>query len=257
MGGLPVQQMRHDLPQTEGAGSRHGAVPSLSIGRVKTNPFHRTARTLPGLALTLSLALMSASTFPAIDSKAGKFYEDALTRYEKKDYPGAIVQLKSALQADRSMLPVHVLLGKTLMANGEVVAAEAAFTEALRLGVNRTEIAVPLARAVMAQGRQKEVVEQERFQLAGLSADTQYYYRFIGGGARLKYALSCASVDLTAGKKPQDSLSTIQVRVEIPSAIVPYGKPVTLNASASGGKAPYSYAWSTGCKSVKRTIACE
>lgn len=173
MGGLPVQQMRHDLPQTEGAGSMHGAMPSLSIGRVKTNPFHRTAKTLPGLALTLSLALMSASTFPAIDSKAGKFYEDALTRYEKKDYPGAIVQLKSALQADRSMLPVHVLLGKTLMANGEVVAAEAAFTEALRLGVNRTEIAVPLARAVMAQGRQKEVVEQERFQLAGLSTDTQ------------------------------------------------------------------------------------
>ena len=71
---------------------------------------------------------------------------------------------------------------------------------------------------------------------------------------RLKYALSCASVDLTAGKKPQDSLSTIQVRVEIPSAIVPYGKPVTLNASAGGGKAPYTYAWSTGASGQRASV---
>jgi hypothetical protein len=71
---------------------------------------------------------------------------------------------------------------------------------------------------------------------------------------RLKYALSCASVDLTAGKKPQDSLSTIQVRVEIPSAIVAYGKPVTLNASASGGKAPYTYAWSTGASGQRASV---
>ncbi|TXT20228.1 MAG: Dipeptide transport system permease protein DppC, partial [bacterium] len=71
---------------------------------------------------------------------------------------------------------------------------------------------------------------------------------------RLKYALSCASVDLTAGKKPQDGLSTIQVRVEIPSAIVPYGKPVTLNASASGGKAPYTYAWSTGASGQRASV---
>ena len=71
---------------------------------------------------------------------------------------------------------------------------------------------------------------------------------------RLKYALSCASVDLTAGKKPQDALTTIQVRVEVPSAIVPYGKPVTLNASASGGKAPYSYAWSTGAAGQRAAV---
>jgi hypothetical protein len=71
---------------------------------------------------------------------------------------------------------------------------------------------------------------------------------------RLKYALSCASVDLTVGKKPQDALSTIQVRVEVPSAIVPYGKPVTLNASAGGGKAPYRYAWSTGASGQRASV---
>lgn len=71
---------------------------------------------------------------------------------------------------------------------------------------------------------------------------------------RLKYALSCASVDLPAGKQAHDSLATLQVRVAVPGAIVPYGKPVTLNASASGGKAPYSYAWSTGASGDRASV---
>lgn len=71
---------------------------------------------------------------------------------------------------------------------------------------------------------------------------------------RLKYTLSCANVELTAGKKPQDTLSNIQVRVEVPSAIVPYGKPVTLNASASGGKGPYRFAWSSGASGQRASV---
>ncbi|HNQ03039.1 MAG TPA: hypothetical protein PKH69_00355 [Thiobacillaceae bacterium] len=71
---------------------------------------------------------------------------------------------------------------------------------------------------------------------------------------RLKYALSCANVDLPAGKQAHDSLSTLQVRVAVPSAIVPYGKPVTLNASASGGKAPYRLAWSNGASGERVSV---
>ena len=76
----------------------------------------------------------------AVDSKASRYYEDALVRYEKKDIPGTIIQLKNALQVDKTLLPVQVLLGKALMQNGEVAAAEVAMLEALRLGVNRAEI---------------------------------------------------------------------------------------------------------------------
>jgi hypothetical protein len=47
-------------------------------------------------------------------AKASRFYEDALQRYEKRDISGAIVQLKNALQADKTQLSVHVLLGKAL-----------------------------------------------------------------------------------------------------------------------------------------------
>ncbi|WP_367849396.1 XrtA/PEP-CTERM system TPR-repeat protein PrsT [Rhodoferax sp. WC2427] len=107
------------------------------------------------------------------DSKASRFYEDALGRFEKRDIPGAIIQLKNALQIDRNMLPVQVLLGKALLANGEAAASEVALLEALRLGVNRAEVVVPLAQSFIAQGKQKMVLEQPQFNPAGLPQDTQ------------------------------------------------------------------------------------
>ena len=87
--------------------------------------------------------------------------------------PGAIVQLKNALQIDRSMLQAHMLLGKALLANREVVAAEVAFDEALRLGVNRAEVVVPLAQAVDAQAKAQALLEQPRFADAGLAPGTR------------------------------------------------------------------------------------
>jgi len=128
-----------------------------------------------GRALALALILCSAPwlTHAATNPKASRFYEDALQRYERKDIEGAIIQLKNALQIDNTMLPVQMLLGKALLANGEAANAEVAFTEALRLGVSRAEIVLPLAKAVVAQGKQKQIMEQPRFALSGLPAHVQ------------------------------------------------------------------------------------
>ncbi|WP_162241742.1 XrtA/PEP-CTERM system TPR-repeat protein PrsT [Pseudorhodoferax sp. Leaf267] len=123
-----------------------------------------------GLVAALCASLGSAL---AVDGQASRYYEDALGRYEKQDLPGAIIQLKNALQIDRTMLPVQVLLGKALLGNGEVAAAEVAFAEALRLGVNRAEIVVPLAQAYLAQGKHRQLLEQPMFAVAGLSPIAQ------------------------------------------------------------------------------------
>lgn len=106
-------------------------------------------------------------------NKASGYYEDALTRYEKKDIPGAIIQLKNALQIDPNNLPVQLLLGKALMLNGEVAAAEVAFNEALRLGVNRAEVVVQLGQAYVAQGKHRLVLENKAFLSAGLPPGIQ------------------------------------------------------------------------------------
>ncbi len=104
---------------------------------------------------------------------AAKYYEDALVRFNKQDLPGAIIQLKNSLKIDNTQLPVHLLLGKALMQSGEVRAAEVALQEALRLGVNRAEVVLPLAQAYVAQGRLAEVLERSTFGPAGLPPGVQ------------------------------------------------------------------------------------
>lgn len=150
--------------------------------------FHRSA---PLRAALLALATYTAALAPhitlAADAKASRYYEDALTRFEKEDLTGAIIQLKNALQIDKSMLPVQMLLGRALLQNGDVVAAEVAFNEALRLGVNRAEVVVPLAQAYLAQGKQKLVLEQPLFATAGLPPEVQ---------AQVWLLKSAASADL-------------------------------------------------------------
>jgi putative PEP-CTERM system TPR-repeat lipoprotein len=147
----------------------------------------RRTRTRALAAAALAAAALGAfaqtGAAPPASGKSSRFYEDALVRYEKRDYSGAIVQLKNALQADRTQLAVHVLLGKALLATSDVAAAEVAFNEALRLGVNRAEVVVPLARAVAAQGRPQAIVEEPRFAPAGLPADVQAQVWLLRGAA--------------------------------------------------------------------------
>lgn len=121
----------------------------------------------------LAALLTGGSVAVAVDAKASRFYEDALIRYEKKDLVGAVIQLKNALQIDKNMLPVQMLLGKVLLQNGDVAAAEVAFLEAIRLGVNRAEVVVPLGQAYMAQGKHRLIFEQATFNVAGLPGAVQ------------------------------------------------------------------------------------
>ncbi len=121
---------------------------------------------------TLMVSLLLAAAVPAFaqsdDAKAARFYEDALKRYDRHDYAGAVIQLKNSLQIDKNQLSVHLLLGKALLADSQVANAEVEFNEALRLGVNRAELAVPLAEAMVAQGKQAQMFDDARLKPAGL-----------------------------------------------------------------------------------------
>ena len=144
----------------------------------------RESTRLPSAAiLAIVLTAMPLCATPQTNTQAARYYEDALTRYEKKDVAGAIIQLKNALQVDRNMLPVHVLLGKALMARGDVVAAEAAFVEALRLGVNRAEVVLPLGEAMIEQGKQQQLVEDPRFDPSDLPVPVQARLLLLRAGA--------------------------------------------------------------------------
>jgi cellulose synthase operon protein C len=146
-------------------------------------PAARLASNIRQFVLAVTLSSIAGVTLAATDPKASRLYEDALRRFENKDHAGAILQLKNALQVDPSMLPVQVLLGRALLANGDVVAAEVAFSEALRLGVDRSEVVVPLARAVIAQGKQKELLADSRLSPNGLRPASRQQMLLILAGA--------------------------------------------------------------------------
>jgi cellulose synthase operon protein C len=150
-------------------------MPAARPARIAIHP-NRPQR-LAALLLVALLACLLTVGAPAVqaqaNAKASKLYEDALQRYEKRDMPGAIVQLRNALKIDRNLLPVHVLLGKALMENQEVAAAEVALTEALRLGVDRAEVVVPLAESIIAQGKLTTFLSDPRFSTASLPPAAQ------------------------------------------------------------------------------------
>jgi len=134
-------------------------------------------------ALLLALALIGPVFAQGDASKAARYYDDAQKRYDKRDFAGAAIQLRNALQIDKSQLAVHLLLGKTLLANSEVANAEFEFGEALRLGVNRGEVAVPLAQTLLAQGKPQQVLDDRRLRLDDLPRGVQFQMQLVRSSA--------------------------------------------------------------------------
>lgn len=106
------------------------------------------------------VACLSMPAHADRETDAARYFEDALTRYERKDDAGAIIQLKNALKNDARMLPALVLLGQAHLRKGEPAAAEHAFAGAETLGAARTQIAVYQAQAYLDQGKTRALLEK-------------------------------------------------------------------------------------------------
>lgn len=128
------------------------------------------------LVLELALAGCKPAGLPGASSKpdataaarALPLAEEARKRLQQGDAAGALAQLQTALKADHSIPALHQLLGQVQLALGDVVAAEAAYTDALRLGADRNELVLPLAAALAAQGQPQALLDQSRLDDAGL-----------------------------------------------------------------------------------------
>jgi len=151
--------------------------------------------------------------------KGADFYEDALRRFDNKDYAGAVIQLKNTIKAEPAKLAAHLLLGKALMQTGDVAAAEVAFNEALRLGVNRSEVVNPLAQAMLAQGKQVPMLALGALQPAGLPLPVQQSLLLLRAAAQsdlgdhreaLNIINQARQID---GSKPEVWLAEVPIRI--------------------------------------------
>ncbi len=126
---------------------------------------------------------MGSAQERAPSARASQLYEDALVRFDKRDHKGAIVQLRNALRLDRKMVQSHVLLGRALLAEGEAPAAQAALEEALTLGVNLGEVALPLAQTYLQMGKLETVLSDPRFDIAKLPQQARVPLLLLKAGA--------------------------------------------------------------------------
>lgn len=186
----------------------------------------------PRLRLLLLSALLgaSASAFAQGNPAASRFYEDALQRFEKKDFSGSIIQLKNALKESPNNLPVQLLLGKALMENGDVVAAEVAFSEALRLGVNRAEVVERLGQAMVAQGKQLDMLAHPALQTAGLPNGLQRQMHLLRASAQADLGQIAPALQSINEARRLDSQSPEVWLAEVPIRIRSQAFPEALQA---------------------------
>lgn len=128
---------------------------------IMSNYKSRLERVLFVVFAVCLLASLSPSLVYAADTedRVSRFYEDALARFNRKDYAGAEIQLKNVLQSNARYLPAQLLLGKAQLQLGKSAEAENTFKTALQLGADRSEVAVPLAQAYFNQDRYAAVIE--------------------------------------------------------------------------------------------------
>ncbi|MEO8409170.1 MAG: tetratricopeptide repeat protein, partial [Propionivibrio sp.] len=165
------------------------------------------------LACTISLQTIANAT----PQDAAVLYEDALGRFEKNDVAGAIIQLKNALQQDQKMLAAHLLLGKALLRNGDLKAAEAAFEEAQSQGVSRAELVLPLGSIYLALGRPQQVIE--RIPASGLPAALQVEVLTMRGNAYVEAGNAGLATQSFAEARQLDPTSVSPLIAEIPMLI--------------------------------------
>ncbi len=171
-----------------------------------------------GLAIRASVAFVMGIGLPvsvlASPEKASSYYEDALKRYEKNEMPAAVIQLKNALQQDSKMLAAHLLLGKALLRNGDLKGAEAAFEEALKQGVNRGEVALPLGQVYLALGRPEAVID--KIPASGLSPTLQVEVLTMRGSAYMEAGNNSLATQSFENARAIDPKSPSPLIAEVP-----------------------------------------
>ncbi len=108
----------------------------------------------------LGTALLLAGMLSACGSKDPQQLVTAARDYmQKNDNAAAIIELKNALQEKPDLAEARFLLGKAMLANGEVVGAETELRKAREANYSPGDVSPLLARAWLQMGEAKKVNE--------------------------------------------------------------------------------------------------
>ncbi|BFT29781.1 PEP-CTERM system TPR-repeat protein PrsT [Alteromonas sp. D210916BOD_24] len=122
---------------------------------------------LSNVALLLSSAVLFTVGFNA-RATTSEDYEKALKSYNINEFDEAYIHLKNSLQKDPQNLAAKILMGRILLINGYLVAAEQEFIEAIEMGADINLLAEPLGNTWLFLNKYKEIINfQETTTLTG------------------------------------------------------------------------------------------
>ena len=125
--------------------------------------YRRRPSTTRSIRQAAALGLLLAVTLPApaaINRGANDAYEHAVQLHEENDAIAAIIELKTALQADPGHLSSQLLMGEIYLDQGLGAAAEDALRTALKHGADANAVTPMLAKALLKQGKFAKVISQ-------------------------------------------------------------------------------------------------
>lgn len=186
---------------------------------------HRARGSLRLLAATAGLivgALVGGQVFAAIDQSAAakrsaRYYDDALGRFEKGDAKGAAIQLKNALQEDGKNLSAQLLLGRLMLAGGELKGAEATFEGLLAQGVSRSEVITLLGQTYLQLGEWRKLLDTVT--PAGLSPALQSEVQTLRGSAMAMAGNIAGAQQAFAEARRLDPRSALPLIAEAPALL--------------------------------------
>lgn len=108
-------------------------------------------------------------------------YELALKSFYDQKYAATIIHLKNALRANESHIPSHLLLAKTLLAQGNGVVAETELADLQSMGVDFNQLVTLFGEAYILQDKYQQVVDVVTSGYRGNDIESQI--QFIRGQA--------------------------------------------------------------------------
>ncbi len=108
-----------------------------------------------GVALLVALALTACGR-----NSSDSLLASGKDLLEKRDYRGAVIQFKSALQKDGDNAQARFYLGKVLLATGDPVAATVELRKAQDLQWPEDQLLPELARAMLLTGQEAQLIAQ-------------------------------------------------------------------------------------------------
>ena len=131
--------------------------------------FQRHSLFCAALLAVLLAGSPQTSTAALKDDARADFYQRALELIDKKDYPGAVILLKNALQVDARDLSARVELASTYLKLEDGLSAEKELLRARRDGARENFVIAPLGRAYLLQGKYEQIISQ--ITIAGTSPE--------------------------------------------------------------------------------------